>query len=170
MTRRRTVICGDDDSVDGKRQIGAFYFEDEVFQEQPITQVLQQKCKSGMIGCKKQLHWWCRLYSLRIKGESNIKCKGLPRFPRTRIHTWFYCRRCSSHFYTKQRGGKSSISYYFEQGISCRHRIPVPLPYYLCMKSMSYVFTSRMVFFYLGTTNWIFYISLSENSIKIITK
>ena len=36
----------------------------------------------------------------------------------------------------------------------------VRLPFYLCMKSASYVFSFRIVFFYLVTTGWIFYIIL----------
>ena len=43
----------------------------------------------------------------------------------------------------------------------------VPLQFSLCMETTSsYVFSFRMVFFYLVTTGWIFYISLCENSIK----
>ena len=43
----------------------------------------------------------------------------------------------------------------------------VPLPFSLCMESTSYVFPFRMVFFYLVTTGWIFYISLlRDNSIN----
>ena len=34
------------------------------------------------------------------------------------------------------------------------------------MESTSYVFSFRMVFFYLVATSWIFYISLCENSIS----
>ena len=34
----------------------------------------------------------------------------------------------------------------------------VPLPFSLCMESTSYVLSFRMVFFYLVTTGWIFYI------------
>ena len=40
----------------------------------------------------------------------------------------------------------------------------LPLPFSLFMESTSYVFPFRMVFFYLVTTCWIFYISLCENS------
>ena len=35
----------------------------------------------------------------------------------------------------------------------------VPLPFSLCMESTSYVFSFRVVFFYLVTTGWMFYIS-----------
>ena len=43
----------------------------------------------------------------------------------------------------------------------------VPLPFSLCMESTSYIFSFRMVFFYLVTTGWIFdIISICENSIK----
>ena len=41
----------------------------------------------------------------------------------------------------------------------------LPLPFLFCMESMLYVFSFRMVFFYLVTTGWIFYISLCENEI-----
>ena len=40
----------------------------------------------------------------------------------------------------------------------------VPLPFYLCTESTSYVLSFRMVFFYLVTTGRIFNISLCENS------
>ena len=36
----------------------------------------------------------------------------------------------------------------------------VPLPFFLCTESTSYVFPFRMVFFYIVTTGWIFDISL----------
>ena len=39
-------------------------------------------------------------------------------------------------------------------------------PLSLCMESTSYVLSFQMVFFYLVTTGWIFYISLCENSIN----
>ena len=42
----------------------------------------------------------------------------------------------------------------------------VPFPLSLCMETTSYVLSFRMVFFYLVTTGWIFYISLCENSIN----
>ena len=42
----------------------------------------------------------------------------------------------------------------------------VPLPLSLCMESTSYVLSFRMVFFYLGTSGWIFDSSLCENSIN----
>ena len=43
----------------------------------------------------------------------------------------------------------------------------VPLTFSLCMESKSYVFSFRMVFFYLVTTGWIFDFSLlCENSIN----
>ena len=42
----------------------------------------------------------------------------------------------------------------------------VPFPLSLCKESTSYVISSRMVFFYLVTTGWIFDISLCENSIN----
>ena len=42
----------------------------------------------------------------------------------------------------------------------------VPFPLSLCMESTSYVLSFRIVFFYLVTTGWIFYISLCEISIK----
>ena len=41
----------------------------------------------------------------------------------------------------------------------------VPLPFSLCMESASYVLSFRMMFFYSVTTDWIFYISLCDNSI-----
>ena len=44
----------------------------------------------------------------------------------------------------------------------------VPFPLFHCMESTSYVLSFRMVFFYLVTTGWIFYISLCENSINSI--
>ena len=46
----------------------------------------------------------------------------------------------------------------------------VPLPFFVCMESMSYVFSFlfRKVFFHLVTTGWIFDISLCENLIKSI--
>ena len=43
--------------------------------------------------------------------------------------------------------------------------ICVSLPFSLCMESTSYVFPFRVVFFYLVTTGWIFFINSSENSI-----
>ena len=46
----------------------------------------------------------------------------------------------------------------------------VPLPLYLCMKSTSYFFPFRMMFFYLVTTGWISDISLCENSINQSTR
>ena len=42
----------------------------------------------------------------------------------------------------------------------------VPFPLSLCMENTSYVLSFRMVFFYVMTTGWIFYISLCANSIK----
>ena len=36
----------------------------------------------------------------------------------------------------------------------------LPFPLFLCMESTSYVISFRMMFFYLVTTGWIFYISL----------
>ena len=39
------------------------------------------------------------------------------------------------------------------------------LPFSNCMESTSYVLSFRMVFFYLVTTGWIFYISVCEKSI-----
>ena len=42
----------------------------------------------------------------------------------------------------------------------------VPFPLSLCMESTYYVLSFRMVFFYLVTTGWIFYISLCKNSIN----
>ena len=42
----------------------------------------------------------------------------------------------------------------------------VPLPFYFCIESISYIFPFRMVFFYLVTTGWIFDINLCENSIN----
>ena len=42
----------------------------------------------------------------------------------------------------------------------------VPLPFCHCMESTSYVISFRVVFFYLVTTGWIFYINLYENSIN----
>ena len=42
----------------------------------------------------------------------------------------------------------------------------VPLPFYLCMESTSYVFSFRMVSFYLETMGWVFYISLCDYSIN----
>ena len=42
----------------------------------------------------------------------------------------------------------------------------VPFPLSLCMESTSYVLSFRMVFSYLVTTDWIFGISLCENSIN----
>ena len=42
----------------------------------------------------------------------------------------------------------------------------VPFPLSLCIESTSYVLSFRMVFFYLMTTGWVFYISLCENLIN----
>ena len=42
----------------------------------------------------------------------------------------------------------------------------VTLPGFFCMESTPYVFSFRMVFFYLVTTGWILDISLCENSIN----
>ena len=42
----------------------------------------------------------------------------------------------------------------------------VPFPLSLCMESKSYVLSFRMVFFYLVTTGWIFYISVCDSSIN----
>ena len=42
----------------------------------------------------------------------------------------------------------------------------VPLPFSLCIKTTSYIFSFGMVFFYLVTTGWIFDISLCESSIN----
>ena len=44
----------------------------------------------------------------------------------------------------------------------------VPFPLSLCMEITSYVLSFRMVFFYLVTKDWIFYISVCENSINSI--
>ena len=47
----------------------------------------------------------------------------------------------------------------------------VPLPFYLCMESTSYVLSSRMAFFYLVTTGCFFFgISLCEISINSINQ
>ena len=46
----------------------------------------------------------------------------------------------------------------------------VPLPFSLCMESISYVFSFRVVFFFFVTTGRIFYISLCDNSIKLNKK
>ena len=42
----------------------------------------------------------------------------------------------------------------------------VPLPFYFCIESISYIFLFRMVFFYLVTTGWLFDLNLCENSIN----
>ena len=51
--------------------------------------------------------------------------------------------------------GDVAFSYFF-----------LPLPFSLCTESTSYVLFFRMVFFYLVTTGWIFYISLFENYVN----
>ena len=42
----------------------------------------------------------------------------------------------------------------------------MPLPFSLSMESTSYVLSSRVVFFYLVNTSWIFDMSLCESSTK----
>ena len=60
---------------------------------------------------------------------------------------------------------------FFGVDVSFSEYIFVPLSFSLYLESTSYVFPFRMVFFYLVTTGWIFYISLiCENSINQLIK
>ena len=62
----------------------------------------------------------------------------------------------------------SSFFWFFGDTVSLFPCIFVPLPFSPCMESTSYryVFSFRMMFFYLVTTGWIFDMRLCENSIK----
>ena len=57
-----------------------------------------------------------------------------------------------------------SLLFFFFSKMTLFPSMFVSLPFSLCMESTSYVFSFRVVFFYLVTTaGWIFYISLCEN-------
>ena len=58
------------------------------------------------------------------------------------------------------------VSFSFFGDVAFSEYFIVPFPLSLCMESTSYVLSFRMMFFYLVTTGWIFYISLYENSIN----
>ena len=58
------------------------------------------------------------------------------------------------------------VSFSFFGDVASSEYFFVPFSLSLCMESTSYVLSFRMVFFYLVTTGWIFYISLCENSIN----
>ena len=60
-------------------------------------------------------------------------------------------------------------SFFIHLEISLFPSTSVLLPLSLCIESTWYVFPSQMVFFYILTTGWIFYIILCKNSIKTVS-
>ena len=96
---------------------------------------------------------WCYVCFVLVRFSSLcFRLSRGPSFSRPSM-----CRHSDSHTYF----------FFFLGGGGGRCRFfRVFFPLSLCMESTSYVLSYRMVFFYLVTTCWIFYISLCENSIN----